>query len=216
MPNPDIRRMQNGTAHYLVSEAANLYRSRERGIISGLSSAAILAGTIVGILTTSASSSAAKSGNTGNATMGTITVTAPADVGVYSVEFTTATTFDVYHPNGSLIGSGATGAAFTKGGLSFTITAGGTPMVKGDGFNITVTKVIGNYVPLALGTSDGSQTVKGILFEDVPKGVADHTRTFSVRDCEVVREQLIYPAGATDGNKATIDAALVALGVIPR
>lgn len=216
MPNPNIERMNYGTAHYLVSEAANIYRSREKGIISGLSSAVILAGTIVGVLSASASTTAANSGNTGNATVGTVTVTAPADVGVYTVDFTAATAFEVRHPNGTLIGTGATGTAFTNGGLSFTITAGVTPMVDGDGFTITVTKVIGNYVPLALGTSDGSQTVKGILFEDVPAGVEDQERTFTVRDSEVVREQLHYPAGATDGNKATIDAALVALGIIPR
>lgn len=216
MPNPNIERMRNGTAHYLVSEAANNYRSREKGIISGQASAVIAAGTIVGILSASASSTGTNSGNTGNATVGTVTVTAPADVGVYTIEFTAATDFEVRHPNGTLLGTGSTGTVFTHGGLSFTITAGVTPMEEGDGFTITVTKVIGNYVPLALGTSDGSQTVKGILFEDVPEGAEDHERTFTVRDSEVVREQLIYPAGATDGDKATIDAALVALGIIPR
>ena len=50
MPNPNIERMNYGTAHYLVSEAANIYRSRVKGIISGRSSAVILAGTIVGML----------------------------------------------------------------------------------------------------------------------------------------------------------------------
>lgn len=205
--------MRKGSANYLVSEATG-FRSREEVIVSGMAGAAIAAGTILGRLTASAAAGAAQAGNTGNATISAVTVTAVADVGVYVVEFTAATTFTVTSPSGQVIGSGSTGVAFSLGGLTFTCTAGGTPMVAGDGFNITVTKVIGNYVPHVIAGADGSQTVSGILFEEVPEGLEDHKRTITARDSEVTG--LVYPAGATAPQIATINAALAALGIIVR
>jgi len=46
---------------------------------------------------------AAQAGNTGNATVGTVTV-AGAYAGVYAVEFLTATTFNVFGPEGNSLG----------------------------------------------------------------------------------------------------------------
>ena len=85
--------------------------------------------------------SAAKAGgNTGNGTLGTLSANALAKNGAYTVTFLTATTFNVYDPLGKLLGSGATGTAFSTGGqITFTITAGGTAFVAGDGFVVTVT-----------------------------------------------------------------------------
>jgi hypothetical protein len=89
--------------------------------------------------TKSASSAPKAGGNTGNGTMGAVTVTSAA-VGAYTVTFTSATAFNVTGPAGS-VGSGTTGTLFNTGGLSFTITAGATPFVAGDGFTITVVEV---------------------------------------------------------------------------
>ena len=44
-------KMTNGTAHYLVSEANGMYRSRGTGIVTGAAGGPILAGTILGKLT---------------------------------------------------------------------------------------------------------------------------------------------------------------------
>ncbi|WJN60933.1 hypothetical protein [Pseudomonas sp. SO81] len=89
--------------------------------------------------TKSASSAPKAGGNTGNGTMGAVTVSSAA-VGAYTVTFTSATAFNVTGPAGS-VGSGTTGTLFNTGGLSFTINAGATPFVAGDGFTITVVQV---------------------------------------------------------------------------
>lgn len=73
----------------------------------------------------------------------------------------------------------------------------------------------GNYVPHVIAGADGSQTVSGILFEEIATGTTAK-RTISARDCEVVGAHLIYPAGATAPQIATINAALAALGIIVR
>lgn len=78
-------------------------------------------------------------GATGNYTASAVTAALPAVVGTYVGSFTDATHYDVVDPNGNFVGSGTTGVAFALGGLGFTITAGGTPAVEGDGFHIAVT-----------------------------------------------------------------------------
>lgn len=78
--------------------------------------------------------------NTGNGTLGTLTVNAAtAQNGAYTVKFTAATAFTVFDPNGRELASGATGAAYSDGGIGFTITAGGTAFVAGDSFTVTTT-----------------------------------------------------------------------------
>lgn len=86
--------------------------------------------------TKSASSAPKAGGNTGNGTMGTVTVTSAA-AGSYTVSFTSGSAYSVTGPGGA-VGTGSTGSAFNTGGLGFTITAGATPFVAGDGFVITV------------------------------------------------------------------------------
>lgn len=81
----------------------------------------------------------AGSANTGNATIGTVTPTTSASLGLHIVIFTGATAFNVFSPLNALIAAGSTGVAFASGGLGFTITAGNTPCVAGDCFFITVT-----------------------------------------------------------------------------
>lgn len=77
----------------------------------------------------------ANAGNTGN---GALTLANPAygsDVkaGDYRVLFTDATHFAVEGPDGRLVGEGVAGTAWTKE-VKFTIAAGGTAFVAGDGF----------------------------------------------------------------------------------
>jgi hypothetical protein len=58
----------------------------------------------------------------------------------WTVTLTAATTFEVTTTQeGTFVGTGSTGAAFTAQGVSFTITAGGTPFVAGDQFRVFVT-----------------------------------------------------------------------------
>lgn len=81
---------------------------------------------------------AAGGGNTGNGTIGTVSGTSAAKSGVYNITMTGATTFNVTDPDGIDFIDGATGTQYTKDGVSFKITVGGTPMVAGDTFTVTV------------------------------------------------------------------------------
>jgi hypothetical protein len=80
---------------------------------------------------------AAAGGNTGNATIGSLTVSDAAQTGVYVVRHTAATVFTVTGPDGRMLRDGVTGVAYSSD-IGFTVTAGGTPMVAGDSFNVTV------------------------------------------------------------------------------
>ncbi len=72
--------------------------------------------------------------HTGNATIGTITCTFGA---IYNLVFSSATAYTVYKADGSTLAAGTVGTVFNSGGLSFTVTAGGTPAVSGDKIQIT-------------------------------------------------------------------------------
>jgi hypothetical protein len=88
---------------------------------------------------TPAATGAARTGNTGNATIGTVTPDDTASLGEYRAIFTGATTFDLFDPNNELVAAGSTGVAYSHGGMGFTITAGNTPCVAGDEFVLIVT-----------------------------------------------------------------------------
>jgi hypothetical protein len=80
--------------------------------------------------------------NTGNGAMGAITVSAGAKPGRYTLTFiepgSNVGTFIVLDPDGIQIGDGVVAAAFSAGGLAFTLADGATDFVSGDSFAITV------------------------------------------------------------------------------
>lgn len=87
-------------------------------------------------------SAAALGTNTGNGTMGAITVTAGAKPGRYTLTIiepgANTGTFNVIDPDGIQIGDGVVASAFSAGGLAFTLADGATDFVAGDAFAITV------------------------------------------------------------------------------
>ncbi len=115
----------------------NIVLASGQNLVAG----AILAKTFVG---TAAGTNAA--GNTGNPTIGAITVGSLAEAGLYRCVFIDATHFEVFSPAGGFLGSYATGAvANLQQRLSFTITVGGTGAVAGDEFDIVVTEGASTY-----------------------------------------------------------------------
>lgn len=79
-------------------------------------------------------------GNTGNFTLGAVTIGSNALDGVYNGVMLTAgatAAFELQAPDGTVVGTGKIGTAFS-GPISFTITAGGAAAVVGDTFNVTV------------------------------------------------------------------------------
>jgi len=135
-------------------------------------------GTALGkVISGGTAAAVADAGNTGTGTFGTITVTAPAQIGTYRVVITTvagnAGTFLVTDPNGQHVGTGTVAVAFSKGGLAFTL-ADATDFVIGDGFNVNV---VGTYqYKIAVETAtDGSKVVDALVLED--KAIAATTAT---------------------------------------
>lgn len=93
-----------------------------------------VAGTAVG---------AAVAGNTGNGTItAEPTVGAGAIVGVYNLVCiepgSNVGTFNVFDPNGDLVGIAVAATEFSAAGLTFTIADGATDFAAGDRFTITV------------------------------------------------------------------------------
>lgn len=159
--------------------------SREAVVIGTVPTGGLPAGTL---LTQSGDAGAATfamdDGATGNPTSGTITVTGPAVPGSYKVTFTAATKFDVDDPNGVRVGSGTVGSAFSKGGLAFTLTAGGNAAVAGDGASITVAAGDGKYAAY-----DDGNSADAVLLFPVPAGT-DVKATAVVRNALLNRHEL--------------------------
>jgi len=100
-------------------------------------------GVVVGGTFAATATSPALGTNTGNGTMGTVTVSAGAKAGNYTLTIiepgANVGTFIVLDPDGIQIGDGVVGSAFSAGGLAFTLADGATDFVAGDSFTITVT-----------------------------------------------------------------------------
>lgn len=201
------------TAHYIVSEA-NGFRSREQALIAS-GSGILKPGAVLGKVAMGTATAAAKGGNTGDATVSAVTLGKGVKAGVYSVDFTAATKFDVIDPDGFKVKSGVTGAAYADD-LGFTITAGSTAMVAGDGFAITVAPGTGKYAPFDPDAADGSQTASAILYEGCDATSADVRRTLTVRDTEVHAYVLVWAEGITGDQKTAALVSLAASGIVGR
>jgi hypothetical protein len=205
--------------HFMVSEGPG-FRSRDAGTLFNSTGAAVTmeAGLVLARDDTAAPSSAAKSGgNTGNGTMGAITVAQALKLGVYTVRMLTATTFRVEDPDGFVLGDGATGVAFGDD-MSFTITAGGTPFVAGDGFDITVAAGTGRFIPF---TNAVNRPAVGILWDRaVVPATGTARRTVVTRDAEVNWAELRWDpslsGGALTAAQAAARASLQAAGIVGR
>ena len=171
-------------------------------------------------VTASAASSAAYSGNTGNGTMGAITVSSGAKLGAYSLTITEPGTNDgnfiVQDPDGILVGQGDVAAAFSAGGLAFTLADGSTDFVAGDGFTITVAAGDGKYVPYDDDNVDGSEVAFAIAYAEVDATSADKDCTVIARNAEVKLSALQWAATNDATDKTNGLADLAAKNIIAR
>lgn len=88
-------------------------------------------------------------GNTGNGTIGLVTVGLGAQAGGYTVALTSPTAFTVAKPDLTPAGSGTVGEPFSGGGIGFTLNAGTAPFVAGDGFSVIVQVQAEDYITFA-------------------------------------------------------------------
>ncbi len=131
-------------------------------------------GTVVGQVSigTLTATPAAGTPNSAQATIGSATAAAGSPVGVYYITVQTAGAtgqFRVEGPTGNFIGEGNVGTAFTSSTIGFTITDGGTHVVVGDVFKVTVTAAAGSgqWKTAVATATDGSATPKGIVVDTV-------------------------------------------------
>lgn len=220
----DSQRFSNVIKYELAPEMAIC---REKVTAREGSATTYTPGLVMGkTLTGGTGTAAAVAGNTGNGTMGTVTVGGTAKVGVYTVRIQQAVTntgaFSVYFPDGTSAGSGQVGSAFSGGGLSFTLADGATDFVVGDSFTITVagTEKWKAYDPTA---TDGSQFAAGIYIAD-DLGIS-HTASISANTdtkvlvinrgpVKVSDGALLWGANVTtDAQKTTAKLQLDALNI---
>jgi hypothetical protein len=201
---------------------------REEGLLSELPGAmsreaiTVLSGqnitvpmTVLGKVTVGAATSAAFGGNTGNGTMGAVTLSVGAKAGVYKLTIiepgSNVGTFIVENPDGVQIGRGVVASAFSAGGLAFTLADGATDFVAGDGFNITVAAGSGKYVKYNQDATNGSQIAAGIAIDAYDATLADVDGVALVRGCEVADDSLTWPSDIDGGEKTAAIAQLAAL-----
>ncbi|WP_313226726.1 head decoration protein [Stutzerimonas chloritidismutans] len=198
---------------FLLSEA-NGTRSREEVVIAA-GSGILMAGTLIALITAAnALTPTADAGNTGNGTVGSVTVTSAAITGDYLLTITEGATnggkFDLVDPTGARVGTGTVGQPFTGGGLTFTLSDGSTDFAVGDGFTLAVLANLGEYTGYdEAGTDDGRRTASGILFASVDATGNDVRAVGVMRDAEVIERQL-------SGLDANGRADLLAKGIIIR
>jgi len=198
---------QPRAADFILSEA-NGQRSRENIIVSA-GSGIVAAGTVIARITAAnAATVTATSGNTGNGTLGSVTVSSQAVNGNYTVAITEALAnggkFTVTDANGDDVGAGQVGTAFTGGGLTFTLSDGSTDFAEGDSWTLAVKAALGEWVPYDDdGTDDGRRAATGVLYAAVDATNADVQAVGIVRDAEVAAALLI---GLDAAGRADLDA----------
>ena len=182
--------------------------------IAASGSGIIQIGHVLGAVLAGAATAAAKAGgNTGTGTISAVTKLADVKTGIYSVRFTTATAFTVRDPNGDVVDTGAAGAAFAND-IGFTITAGGTAFVAGDGFDITVATGSREMKPYDPTATDGSQ-----IASEISIGYADATSAAAkiltvARQAVVVRNELVWGVAVTADQKAAALLQLEKAGIL--
>lgn len=155
----------------------------------------------------------AYTGNTGNGTMGAITLSANSKPGAYKLTIvepgTNVGNFVVEDPDGLFVGQGDVAAAFSAGGLAFTLADGATDFVAGDGFTITVASGSGRYVAYSDSATNGSEVAAAILYAPLADSTSDQKAAVIVRDAEV-------DASLLTGLDAAGIADLAKLGIVMR
>ncbi|MDE2472336.1 MAG: head decoration protein, partial [Bradyrhizobium sp.] len=128
-------------------------------------------GTVLGQQTSYSVTTAAGT-NTGTGTIGSVSAVGGAMVGAYKAVASSATAWVVTNPEGATLAGATTGAAYSNGGIAFTIAAGATAFAAGDSFTVNVVDSIGNFIESVKTASDGSQTPVAILadFADATNG----------------------------------------------
>jgi len=157
--------------------------------------------------------------NTGNGTVGAITVSGTAQLGTYKLSITTvgvnAGDFQVVDPQGDVVGLGRVGVAFSGGGISFTLADGSVDFVVGDSFTIAVTGTIKYKIAVQTAT-DGSAVVAALVVDDYSVLATTDTKVLCLvkGPAEVSKGAIVLDASYdTVAEKDVVYASLETLGI---
>jgi len=207
---------------YLLFESSPLY-CRENGTLNTGQNCD--AGEVLG-RNLSAGAAVAVGTPTGN---GTITIAATigarAKVGTYRLRCvaaaTNAGTFHLIDPDGIQARANTASGAITVGGgatvtdhLTVTVADGSTDFAAGDEWTVAVTS--GDYEALDTAATDGTQIAQAILYAGTDATSTDVGCTVTARATVVNGDELTWPSGISDANKAIATASLAARGIIIR
>lgn len=208
----------NRTSDWLKWEEDSRHSRDAATILSGqnLKSGAVMGRSLVG----AAAAATAFAANTGNGVMGAIVVSGTAKQGTYKLIVvepnTNAGTFEVEDPEGKIVGRGNVAAAYSAGGLAFTLADGATDFVSGDGFDIKVTGGVYKWKEYDPSLTDGAERAAGILINAVNATAADTPGAAITRQAIIGDSMLTWKGGTTAQQKADALIQLVALGIIAR
>lgn len=121
--------------------------------------------------------------------------------------------FSVTAPDGTVLPNATVGVAYDHQ-IKGTIADGGVDFIVGDGFTVTIAAGSAKYVALDFTKHDGSEVAVNILADRtfIPANT-DVVAPALIRHGVVVEEALIWPAGATDNQKAAALALLATHGI---
>ena len=204
----------------LVKSEYDIARAYCRDVVTVNDTAGTLAvGTVLGkVISGGTATAVADAGNTGTGAMGTITVTAPAQIGAYRLVITAAATdagtFIVTDPNGVPLSTGTVGAAYSDGGLAFTL-ADATDYVVGDAFTINVSGSY-KYKRAVETATDGSKVAAAVVLTETAIAGSTDTKVLVLvkGPASINKAGLVMDATYnTDAEKAAVYAALEAKGI---
>jgi len=181
-----------GCPDHAITDSITLAEGQNltRGTVLGRT---VVSGTITG---------AAVAGNTGNGTIGSLSVQGSAKKGVYRItcieDATNGGRFTVEDPEGKTLGV-ATVAKVHASGIRFTIADGSTDFAVGDSFTATVTNLAVKHKKSLNSATDGSQFPDCILAEDTD-ATDDDVQTIAYVAGSFNPNQLVLGAGHTIEN----------------
>lgn len=128
-------------------------------------------GTVLGSFIASPVGTAGATVGTGNGVMGTITMTSNANLvlGTYTLKVyrtvSAAGDFELWDPNGKVVGIGQVATAFAQGGFSFTLADGSTDFIAGDSIPIVVSGTV-KYKLVEATATDGTEVARVVVIGD--------------------------------------------------
>lgn len=203
-----------------VMTEANGSRSRESLTIAAsqtVAANAILAKRAVAAdVVATASAADGNTASSGTIAMGVPAVTSKVKDGRYKGIASAATKVDWEDPAGKAVGTSTHGTEFAKGGVKFTIAAGGSANVAGDEFYIDVAADFSDFQHAPYDPAAG-EPIAGIAIYGAVTGEGETVEIAGiVRDAEVNGNCIAWPSGITAEQKADATQELAALGIIVR